>query len=46
MLCQAHAANRTSQTRPKFAARACFFPGTTDRDKNKKVKNPFPSVKI
>ena len=44
--CQAHAANRTSQPKPKFAARACHFPRTNDSDKNKKQKNPFPSVKI
>jgi len=44
--CQAHAANRTSQTKPKFAARACHFLRTTDSNKDKKEKNPFPSVKI
>ena len=35
-----------SQSKPKFAARACHFPRTTVSDKNKKIKNPFPSVKI
>jgi len=43
--CQAHAANRTSFLKPKFAARACHFPRTTDSDKKTKL-NPFPSIKI
>jgi len=43
---QAHAANLSSQPKPKFTARACHFQRTTDSNKDKKIKNTFPSVKI
>jgi len=44
--CQAHAANRTSHPKPKFAARACHFQRSNFSAMTKKRKNPFPSVKI